>query len=171
VLIYFDNKVLRGNRSTKDNSNLLEAFSSPNMLPLARLDVNFTIDWDQVLKYNAGTLSVFKTLESNISFMSMSPVMNTKALKLVLNASKAVIIAGYGMGNLPSANIELMDTIKDAIQNGTLVIIKTQCHHGAVNDLYETGRALTKIGCLLAMDMTIECIFAKLSYLLGKKYT
>ena len=60
VVIYFDNKVIRGNRSTKDNSNMLEAFSSPNMLPLARLDVNFTIDWDKVLKYHAGTFKVHK---------------------------------------------------------------------------------------------------------------
>lgn len=104
VVIYFDNKVMRGNRATKDNSSLLEAFSSPNMLPLARLDVNFTIDWTQVLKYHAGSFNVFKQLEDNISFITMSPCMNIKSLELVLKSSKAVIIAGYGLGNLPSSN-------------------------------------------------------------------
>lgn len=125
VVIYFDNKVMRGNRATKDNSSLLEAFSSPNMLPLARLDVNFTIDWTQVLKYHAGNFNVFKKLEDNISFITMSPCMNIKSLELVLKSSKAVIIAGYGLGNLPSDNKILMDAITNAIKKGTIVVIKT----------------------------------------------
>lgn len=47
----------------------------------------------------------------------------------------------------------------------------TQCAEGGVNDLYETGRALVDLGAVLAYDMTLECIFAKLSYLLGKQYS
>ena len=46
----------------------------------------------------------------------------------------------------------------------------TQCAEGGVNDLYETGRYLVDLGAVLAFDMTFECITAKLSYLLGKKY-
>ena len=74
------------------------------------------------------------------------------------------------MGNLPSNNKALMESISNAIRMDTIVVIKTQCHRGSVNDLYECGRVLTQMGCVLAMDMTVECIFAKLSYLLGKKY-
>ena len=37
--------------------------------------------------------------------------------------------------------------------------------------MYETGRALINLGAILAYDMTVECIYAKLSYLLGKKYS
>lgn len=47
----------------------------------------------------------------------------------------------------------------------------TQCHQGGVNDLYETGRVLVEMGAVLAYDMTLECIYAKLSYLLGKNYS
>ena len=49
-------------------------------------------------------------------------------------------------------------------------MIKTQCNEGGVNDLYETGKALVNLGAILAHDMTVECIIAKLSYLQGKKY-
>ena len=169
VCVYFDNKLMRGNRTTKDSSSLLEAFNSPNMAPLARLDVNFAIEWNRVLRFSSGAFNVCQSLEANISFMTMSPLMNIKALGLVMMESKAVILAGYGMGNLPSNNKELMQTIREAIQRGVIVVIKTQCHRGSVNDVYETGRVLTQIGCVLAMDMTVECIFAKLAYLLGKK--
>ena len=30
---------------------------------------------------------------------------------------------------------------------------------------------MTGIGCILAQDMTQECLFAKLSYLIGKRYS
>lgn len=50
-------------------------------------------------------------------------------------------------------------------------MILTQCHRGTVNDLYEAGRALTELGAVLGQDMTLECCYAKLSYLLGKGYS
>jgi hypothetical protein len=37
--------------------------------------------------------------------------------------------------------------------------------------VYETGRILIEMGAVLAYDMTLECCFAKLSYLMGKKYS
>ncbi len=61
-----------------------------------------------------------------------------------------------------------MNTIKEAIEEGVLVVISTQCHHGTVSDVYATGRFLTEMGCILAEDMTMECLFAKLAYLIGK---
>ena len=61
-----------------------------------------------------------------------------------------------------------MNTIREAIEEGVLVVISTQCYHGTVSDVYATGRFLTEMGCILAEDMTLECLFAKLSYLIGK---
>lgn len=75
------------------------------------------------------------------------------------------------MGNLPINNQVLMDTIRGAIEDGVLVVVSTQCHHGTVSDIYATGRFLTEMGCILAQDMTLECLFAKLSYLIGKGYS
>ena len=64
-----------------------------------------------------------------------------------------------------------MNLIEHAINNDVIIVIMSQCQEGGVNDLYETGRYLTKIGAVLAFDMTTECVLAKLSYLLGKKYS
>ena len=61
-----------------------------------------------------------------------------------------------------------MTLIHDAVKRDVIVVIKTQCHHGMVSDVYATGRYLVNMGCILAQDMTTECLFAKLSYLIGK---
>ena len=64
-----------------------------------------------------------------------------------------------------------MEVLDRGNKAGVIICVKTQCAHGAVNDVYETGRLLTKIGCVLTADMTVECIIAKLMYLLGKGYS
>ena len=64
-----------------------------------------------------------------------------------------------------------MNIINEAVKDGVIVVIKTQCYHGTVSDIYATGRFLTQLGCILAQDMTNECLFAKLSMLIGKGYS
>lgn len=67
VVIYFDNKILRGNRSTKESSSKMTAFNSPNMPPLAIFDVALVVEWHRVLKHNKGSLKVFKDMNTNIA--------------------------------------------------------------------------------------------------------
>ena len=99
----------------------------------------------------------------------MSPLFtNYHVLEQMFSSSDAVILSAYGMGNLPVDNEQLMGTIKKAVDDGVLIVVSTQCYHGTVSDVYATGRYLTEMGCILAHDMTIECIFAKLGYLIGK---
>lgn len=75
------------------------------------------------------------------------------------------------MGNIPSDNKKLLQVLKQAIANDVIIIIMTQCREGGVNDLYETGRALVELGAVLAFDMTVECVIAKLAFLLGKAFS
>lgn len=48
VVIFFHNKLLRGNRTTKESTNEMEAFNSPNFPPLATMGVNFDIKWELI---------------------------------------------------------------------------------------------------------------------------
>ena len=169
VVVYFDNKILRGNRSTKASSSKMEAFESPNMPPLAVFDVNLAVEWHRIMKHSKGTFQVFRKMNTNIAQITLSPLFtNWSTLAHLFKSSDAVILSGYGMGNLPINNQILMDTIRDAVEQGVLVVVSTQCFHGTVSDIYATGRFLTEMGCILAQDMTLECLFAKLSYLIGK---
>ena len=101
VTIYFNNQVIRGNRSTKESSTKMDAFNSPNYPPLAVYDVNLKIEWHRIQKYSKGKFTVFKNLHSDIAQITLTPFINLEALRQVLKTSSAVIFSCYGMGNMP----------------------------------------------------------------------
>ena len=139
------------------------------MPPLATYDVDLDVAWHRILKHNKGQFEVFYDVSTNIGHIQMSPILtNYHVLEQMFSCSDAVIISAYGMGNLPIDNEHLMGTIRKAVDDGVLIVVTTQCYHGTVSDVYATGRYLTDMGCILAHDMTVECIFAKLGYLIGK---
>ena len=115
-------------------------------------------------------MTAFIHLSDDISMINISPLLNLRSIASSLN-SRALIIQAYGMGNVPSKNKEFLDLLKRAIEQEIIVVIITQCHRGTVNDLYEAGRVLTDMGAVLGQDMTLECCYAKLSFLLGKGYS
>jgi lysophospholipase len=48
VMVFFSNKLLRGNRVTKESTIEMTAFNSPNFNPLGVMGVDFDIHWDQI---------------------------------------------------------------------------------------------------------------------------
>ena len=53
VCVYFDNKLMRGNRTVKVSAGSLHAFESPNLTPLARAHVDINVDYQNILKPSA----------------------------------------------------------------------------------------------------------------------
>lgn len=64
VMIFFGNRLLRGNRSTKQSTSNIVAFNTPNQGYLGEVGVNFVIHWDKILTCTAGTdkLNVFSNM-------------------------------------------------------------------------------------------------------------
>ena len=170
VMIFFGNKLIRGNRAKKVSTGDILAFDSPSYGLLGEVGVNFVIHWKRIIygRGYEGELNVFKDLNDEISTININPCINLKVVESILSNSKAVIVQAYGMGNIPTKNVKLMNMLSEAINNDVIIVIMTQCAQGGVNDLYETGRYLVDLGAVLAFDMTFECVTAKLSYLMGK---
>jgi len=172
VCICFDNVLMRGNRTTKINSDNFRAFRSENYPPLAEAGIS--------IKYNTGlirkpeswnTRPVFhKTLDTRVSILKIHPGITPQVVRNILCGpeSRAVILETYGAGNAPSKEW-FLDLIRQADRMGKIILNVTQCMAGSVNmDIYATGKSLKQSGVLSGYDSTTESALAKLFFLLGE---
>ena len=172
VSIFFNSKLLRGNRSTKVSSEDFSAFRSPNYPPLAEAGINIKYNTSAIRKPAAWDepLAVSTALDTGVSILKVHPGITPQVMEYFMcgDATRAVIIETYGSGNAPSRQW-FLDIVKEASAMGKVLMNVTQCMSGTVNmDLYATGKALEKAGVVSGRDITTESALAKLFYLLGK---
>ncbi len=170
--IFFGNKLLRGNRSTKVSTWKFEAFESPNfpLLGEAGMNINLNLTTKHILPTDQ-QFSPFYNLNSSLFIIFIHPGLQIGPLKTLLDTSlKAFIIVAYGAGNLPtSTEVGLVDFVKEAIEREKIVAVNTQCRHGRVSlNIYESARKIKELGSISCLDMTIEASTMKLNYLLSK---
>ncbi|KAF2881604.1 hypothetical protein ILUMI_24547 [Ignelater luminosus] len=170
VCIFFANKLMRGNRTAKISSNLLDAFNSPNFHVLANVGIHINVFQHYLFKSNSKpTLRVHTNLNSNIVLLPLFPTITSDMVQAFIHPSvEGVVLQSYGVGNVPSDRKDLLDVLKRAIERGVIIINITQCAQGAVSPSYETGRTLKEIGLLPGYDMTAEAALSKLSFVLGQ---
>ena len=84
---------------------------------------------------------------------------------------RGLIIEAFGMGGIPSMSSEIMDDLRNVIQKGMIVVVKSQCPYEGCNlSLYETGRTALDAGVFQARDMSTEAVVTKVMWILGKHW-
>ena len=172
VCIFFDNMLMRGNRTTKINSDNFRAFRSENYPLLGEAGIN--------IRYNSGAIlrpddwdrrPIFhKTLDTRVSILKLHPGITPQVVEHILcgNESRAVILETYGAGNAPSKTW-FLELIEKAADMGKVIVNVTQCLAGSVNmDIYATGKSLKNKGVCNGYDSTSESALGKLFYLMGE---
>ncbi|XP_061599837.1 60 kDa lysophospholipase isoform X2 [Cololabis saira] len=171
VCLYFYNKLYRANRVTKVDTGSFNAFSSPNLAPLATAEVDISINWDTV--WRERTIAKFQVsteLNRNVGLLRLFPGITSASVKAFLQAPmQGVVLETYGSGNAPSNRPDLLAELKAATDAGVIIINCTQCLRGAVSASYATGKVLMDAGLIPGGDMTPEASLSKLSYVLAKK--
>ncbi|KAI6216364.1 Asparaginase [Aphelenchoides fujianensis] len=172
VCVYFNNKLLRGNRTIKSDNSRLDAFSSPNLHPLATMDINIQVNYESIFRSSeVAPLNVHNDLCRDVGVLRIFPSIPIASVRAVLGSPsiRGVVLETYGTGNIPVRRTDIIEAIRVAVERGCLVVNVSQCVRGHVTAVYETGKILTDAGVIPGADMTIVAALTKLAYVLAKK--
>ena len=171
VCIYFNHRLLRGNRSQKTSNDEFAAFESGNLAPLARVGARIKVERHLVRAHKQGPVRLNALVrEPQVIAVRLFPGMTAHMLQTVLaEPTEGVVLETYGSGNFPSHDQALLYCLEEAVQRGVVVVNVSQCHRGRVKQgHYGTSTALERIGIISGADMTPEAALTKLYVLLAR---
>jgi len=170
VCLYFGGKLLRGNRTIKYSADDLIAFESPNYPALAEAGIAIRYNRAALLPPRQGKFCIQPMENIPIGVIKVFPGIQFELFDSIMTERlRGIVIETFGAGNIPGHANSLLPIIRKASDNGTIIIVCSQCPHGTVSlGAYETSSSLRRAGAVSGYDITTEAAVAKLYYLFSR---
>jgi len=151
----------RGTRVRKMHTSRRDAFKTINEKPLGKIEDGKIELTGEYRKRIAGKVIVDDKMDEDVALVYFYPGMKEDELP----DKKGLVIMGTGLGHI---SIDLVKRVKELIDNGSVVVMTSQCIFGRVNmRVYSNGRELLKAGVISGEDMLPEVAYVKLMWALA----
>jgi glutamyl-tRNA(Gln) amidotransferase subunit D len=168
--------ILPATKTAKLHTSRRDAFKAVNAAPIAEVDYKTGKIKFLVKDYaKGGELSMRPEMEDKVGLIKISVNMFPEQFK-AFKGFKGLVIEGTGLGHTPGqtpddiskANAGIYKAIKELVDDGTIVVMASQCLFGRVNmHVYDKGEDLLGMGVIPGEDMLANTALVKLSWLLG----
>ncbi len=168
VGIYFNGRLLRGNRTTKQSADEFNAFESFNYPHLADAGVEILYHHDRILQPQwQKPMTPHFRLDNNVIIFSLFPGIREDLVRHIIATPnlRSIVMRTFGSGNAPQRPW-VMQALREATLRGKIVINISQCMQGRVQmGRYDTGYQLQEAGVISGFDSTVESAVTKLMFL------
>ena len=158
----------RGTRVRKMHSSRRDAFRSIGTLPVGRVAypaLSVTLEPCAVRRGSCEP-GLRKNLEERCALLTFFPGMSPASVE-AFSGYAGLVLSGTGLGHVSTV---LIPAIRKLVEEGTMVVMTSQCLHGRVCDrVYDTGRDLLKAGVIEGEDMLPETALVKMMWVLGNE--
>jgi L-asparaginase len=171
VCIFFENELLRANRSVKYHSENFNAFKSPNYPSLANSGIQLKFNESKLLKNSFDkSFEIETSMEEKVALYVETPTIHPSFIRHIFDIQnyKGVIMELYGSGNFKINDFTLQQ-MKNFIQQGGVVKVISQCIKGGAKlGEYQSSNILKSMGVLDGKDQTRSASICKMMHVLGK---
>lgn len=151
----------RGTKVRKFHTSRRDAFQSVNDQPIGRVENGQVIFTTTYRKKKQGPLLVDTSMNEGVALVYFYPGLKPEDIP----EKKGIVLAGTGLGHVSE---RLLPRITHLVNNGSLIVMTSQCLFGRVNmHVYSVGRDLIKAGVIPGGDMLPENAYVKLMWVLA----
>jgi len=165
VAIYFEYKLLRGNRTLKYSAEFFDAYISPNYPVIGQSGVHLNVEKEFLYRSKEEKFSVDTHISQEVLFWRIFPGMTLEHFK-ELPKVKVLILQVFGSGTIFNSE-KTKATLKNLRNNGTEIVVISQCISGSISfGKYENSNIFNEIEAINGRDITAESAITKAMHLI-----